>query len=73
MMFGAWGNPDTAISIGRDRPPGARRGDQLHRHRRRLLGGESEEIVGKALTGRRDDIVLATKSTADERRPEPRG
>ena len=23
--------------------------------------GESEEIVGKAITGRRDDIVLATK------------
>jgi aryl-alcohol dehydrogenase-like predicted oxidoreductase len=24
-------------------------------------GGESEEIVGKALTGRRDDVILATK------------
>src|SRR3954469_16712093 len=24
-------------------------------------GGESEEIVGKALKGRRDDVVLATK------------
>ncbi|MCZ4507529.1 aldo/keto reductase [Streptomyces sp. ActVer] len=26
-------------------------------------GGESEEMVGKAMTGRRDDIVLATKAT----------
>ena len=26
-------------------------------------GGESEEIVGKAIAGRRDDIVLATKAT----------
>lgn len=26
-------------------------------------GGESEEMVGKAITGRRDDIVLATKAT----------
>src|SRR5262249_59482446 len=25
-------------------------------------GGESEEIVGKALSGRRDDVVLATKA-----------
>ncbi|MCX2922813.1 aldo/keto reductase [Streptomyces sp. NEAU-W12] len=33
-------------------------------------GGESEEMVGKAITGRRDDIVLATKATmpmGDER------
>ncbi|MEU4879412.1 aldo/keto reductase [Streptomyces althioticus] len=33
-------------------------------------GGESEEIVGKAIAGRRDDIVLATKATmpiGDER------
>ncbi len=26
-------------------------------------GGESEEMVGKALAGRRDDVVLATKAT----------
>lgn len=26
-------------------------------------GGESEEIVGKAIAGRRDDVVLATKAT----------
>ena len=27
-------------------------------------GGESEEIVGKALKGRRDEVVLATKFVA---------
>ena len=42
-------------------PPRAGRGDQLHRHGRRVLRGESEEIVGKALKDRRDDVVLATK------------
>jgi aryl-alcohol dehydrogenase-like predicted oxidoreductase len=25
-------------------------------------GGESEELVGKAIAGRRDDVVLATKA-----------
>ncbi|GGR89046.1 aldo/keto reductase [Micromonospora fulviviridis] len=33
-------------------------------------GGQSEELVGKAITGRRDDVVLATKATlpmGDER------
>ena len=35
-------------------------------------GGESEEIVGKALKGRRDEVVLATKFVApDERGLEP--
>src|SRR4051812_10237207 len=36
----------------------------------RYSGGESEEMVGKAIAGRRDDIVLATKATnpmGDER------
>ena len=40
MMFGAWGNPDHDEAI-RDHPPRARRGDQLHRHRRRLLARAS--------------------------------
>jgi aryl-alcohol dehydrogenase-like predicted oxidoreductase len=60
MMFGAWGNKDTDDSI-------------RVIHRALDLGlnfvdtadvysaGESEEIVGKALKGRRDDVVLATK------------
>ena len=38
MMFGAWGNPDHDDSR-RDHPRRARRRDQLHRHRRRVLGG----------------------------------
>jgi aryl-alcohol dehydrogenase-like predicted oxidoreductase len=60
MMFGAMGNPDHDDSI---------------RIIRKALGaglnlidtadvyslGESGEIVGKALKGRRDDVVLATK------------
>jgi aryl-alcohol dehydrogenase-like predicted oxidoreductase len=60
MMFGAWGNPDHDDSV---------------RILRRALDaginfidtadvysdGESEEIVGTALKGRRDDVVLASK------------
>jgi aryl-alcohol dehydrogenase-like predicted oxidoreductase len=30
----------------------------------RYSAGESEEIVGKAVAGRRDDIVLATKANS---------
>ncbi len=60
MMFGAWGNPDhddcvriihTALDAGLNFVDTA---DVYAR-------GESEEIVGKALKGRRDDVVLATK------------
>ena len=60
MMFGQWGNPDHDDSI-------------AVIHKALEIGinfidtadvysaGESEEIVGKALQGRRDDVVLATK------------
>lgn len=60
MMFGAYGNPDhddcvriihTALDAGINIIDTA---DVYSR-------GESEEIVGKALLGRRDDVVLATK------------
>jgi aryl-alcohol dehydrogenase-like predicted oxidoreductase len=60
MMFGAWGNPDhdesvriihAALDAGIDFVDTA---DVYAR-------GESEEIVGKALAGRRDDVILATK------------
>lgn len=60
MMFGAWGNPDhdesvriihTALDAGINVIDTA----DVYAH------GESEEIVGKAIKGRRDDIVLATK------------
>ena len=60
MMFGAWGNPDHDESIRiihRALDAGVNFVDTADVYAR----GESEEIVGKALKGRRDDIVLATK------------
>ena len=60
MMFGEWGNPDHDESIRiihRALDEGINFLDTADVYSR----GESEEIVGKALKGRRDDIVLATK------------
>ena len=60
MMFGAWGNKDTNDSIRvihRALDAGINFVDTADV----CSGGESEEIVGKALAGRRDDVVLATK------------
>ncbi len=60
MMFGAWGNPDHDESIQvihRALDAGINFVDTADVYAR----GESEEIVGKALKGRRDSIVLATK------------
>src|SRR5262249_8892441 len=60
MMFGAWGNPDHDDSIRiihRALDAGINFIDTADRY----STGESEEIVGKALAGRRDDVVLATK------------
>ena len=60
MMFGAWGNPDHDDSIKiihRALDAGINFIDTADVYSR----GESEEIVGKALSGRRDDVVLATK------------
>src|SRR5205807_9163367 len=63
MMFGAWGNPDhddcvriinTALDAGINFIDTA---DVYS-------SGESEEIVAKALKGRRDSVVLATKFVA---------
>jgi aryl-alcohol dehydrogenase-like predicted oxidoreductase len=60
MMFGSWGNTDesecvrmvhTALDAGVNFVDTA----DVYDH------GESERIVGRALTGRRDDVVLATK------------
>jgi aryl-alcohol dehydrogenase-like predicted oxidoreductase len=60
MMFGAWGNPDpvecaamvhTALDAGVNLVDTADVYDQ----------GRSEEILGAALAGRRDDVVIATK------------
>ena len=60
MMFGGMGNSDHADSIRiihKALDAGINFIDTADRYSR----GESEEIVGKALKGRRDDIVLATK------------
>jgi aryl-alcohol dehydrogenase-like predicted oxidoreductase len=60
MMFGAWGNTDHEDSIRiihRAIDAGINFIDTADVYSR----GESEEIVGKALKGRRDDVVLATK------------
>jgi aryl-alcohol dehydrogenase-like predicted oxidoreductase len=60
MMFGAWGNVDHDDSIRIIRhavDAGINFVDTADVH----STGESEEIVGKALKGRRDDVVLATK------------
>ena len=60
MMFGEWGNKDVDDSIGVIRhalDAGINFVDTADVY----SAGGSEEIVGKALKGRRDDVVLATK------------
>ncbi|HEX3784517.1 MAG TPA: aldo/keto reductase [Pseudonocardiaceae bacterium] len=60
MMFGRIGNPDHEDSIRiihKALDAGINFVDTADAYSR----GESEEIVGKALKGRRDDVVLATK------------
>src|SRR4051794_25752705 len=60
MMFGSWGNPDYDDStriIHAALDAGINFVDTAD-----VYGaGESEEIVGKALKGRRDGVILATK------------
>ncbi|GLY29266.1 aldo/keto reductase [Kineosporia sp. NBRC 101731] len=60
MMFGPWGNDDHDDSIRiihRALDAGVNFVDTADVY----SGGVSEEIVGKALKGRRDEVVLATK------------
>jgi aryl-alcohol dehydrogenase-like predicted oxidoreductase len=60
MMFGAIGNPDhddCARIIHAALDQGINFVDTADMY----SAGESEEITGKALRGRRDDVVLATK------------
>ena len=60
MMFGSIGNPDHEDSIRiihKALDAGINFVDTADMYSR----GESEEIVGKALKGRRDGVVLATK------------
>jgi len=60
MMFGAIGNPDHDDSI-RIIHKALDAGINLIDTADAYSHGESEEIVGKALKGRRDNVVLATK------------
>jgi aryl-alcohol dehydrogenase-like predicted oxidoreductase len=60
MMFGAWGNPDHDDSVSiihAALDAGINFIDTADVY----SAGESEEIVAKALKGRRDEVVLATK------------
>lgn len=60
MMFGRWGNPDPddcARIVARALDEGVNFIDTANRYN----WGESEEIVGKAVRGRRESVVLATK------------
>jgi aryl-alcohol dehydrogenase-like predicted oxidoreductase len=60
MMFGAWGNTDVEAcvrTISRALDGGINFVDTADVY----SDGESEEIVGRALKGKRDDVVLATK------------
>lgn len=60
MMFGSWGNNDHADAtriIHRALDAGINFIDTADVY----SGGTSEEIVGKAIEGRRDDVFLATK------------
>jgi aryl-alcohol dehydrogenase-like predicted oxidoreductase len=60
MMFGAMGNTDHAESV-RMIHTALDAGINFVDTADVYSGGESEEIVGKALKGRRDEVVLATK------------
>jgi aryl-alcohol dehydrogenase-like predicted oxidoreductase len=60
MMFGAWGNPDHEDSI-RIIHAALDAGINFVDTADMYSAGESEEIVGKALAGRRDNVILATK------------
>ncbi|HEX6568184.1 MAG TPA: aldo/keto reductase [Acidimicrobiales bacterium] len=60
MMFGAWGNRDhdDSVDIIHSAVDG---GINFIDTADVYSAGESEEIVGKAIAGRRDDLVIATK------------
>ena len=60
MMFGAVGNPDHDDCV-RIIQAALDQGINFVDTADMYSAGESEEIVGKALQGRRDDVVLATK------------
>src|SRR5436190_6944101 len=63
MMFGEWGNSDHDETI-RIIHAALDAGINFIDTADVYSGGESEEIVAKALAGRRDNVVLATKFRA---------
>src|SRR5258706_4201907 len=63
MMFGAWGNKDHDDSV-RVIHHALDNGINFIDTADVYSSGESEQIVGKALKGRRDEVVLATKFVA---------
>ena len=60
MMFGAWGNPDHDDSV-RVIHAALDAGINFIDTADVYSAGESEEIVAKAIAGRRDELVIATK------------
>jgi aryl-alcohol dehydrogenase-like predicted oxidoreductase len=60
MMFGGWGNPDQDDSI-RVIHDALEAGINFIDTADVYSAGESEEIVGKAVAGRRENLVIATK------------
>src|SRR2546429_929394 len=63
MMLGAWGNADHDDSV-RIIHAALDAGINFIDTADVYSGGESEEIVGKALAGKRESVVLATKFVA---------
>src|SRR6201990_1692158 len=63
MMFGAWGNTDHEESI-RIIHAALDAGINFIDTADVYSPGESEQIVDKSLSGRRDNVVLATKAHA---------
>jgi aryl-alcohol dehydrogenase-like predicted oxidoreductase len=60
MLFSSWGNPDHEEGI-RTIHAALDAGINFIDTANVYANGESEEIVGKALKGRRDEVILATK------------
>lgn len=61
MMLGAWGNPDHAEGIAMVRRA-LEAGINFVDTADSYSDGESETILGEALAGRRDDVVVSTKA-----------
>jgi aryl-alcohol dehydrogenase-like predicted oxidoreductase len=72
MMFGSWGNPD-ADECARMVDLALESGVNFIDTADVYSSGESEEIIGKALRGRRDEVVLATMYSSMSKERNERG